>query len=215
MAANIKVLSSKLRVSNKVKGGWWQGDLKAPVLAHEAVPWNTVWLKFAEFNPLTMVKTLENMAAKETEPHLEKFGHFEREAKNPPWVFPLRKAGISRFAELGFPTVKLEDWRFTNVAPITKLPFKPVFVAGTERLGPEVLRKFAFHSLDATRLVFVDGHWSAALSSPVPEGFKAGSLAAALITDSALLERHLGRYAQGEDNAFTSLNAAFFQDGAF
>jgi len=155
------------------------------------------------------------MAAKETEPHLEKFGHFEREAKNPPWVFPLRKAGISRFAELGFPTVKLEDWRFTNVAPITKLPFKPVFVPGNERLGPEVLRKFAFHSLDATRLVFVDGHWSAALSSPVPEGLKAGSLAAALITDSALLERHLGRYAQGEDNAFTSLNAAFFQDGAF
>ncbi len=33
---------------------------------------------------------------KETEPHLEKFERFEKEAKQPSWVFPLRKAGITR-----------------------------------------------------------------------------------------------------------------------
>ena len=27
----------------------------------------------------------------------------------------------------GFPTLQDEDWRFTNVAPIAKLPFEPVF----------------------------------------------------------------------------------------
>jgi len=36
-----------------------------------------------------------------------------------------------------------------------------------------------------------------------------------LSTDPALLEKHLARYALGQDNAFTSLNTAFFQDGAF
>ena len=46
-----------------------------------------------------------------------------------PWLFPLRKAGLARFAELGFPTLRHEDWRFTNVAPIAKLPFKPIFDA--------------------------------------------------------------------------------------
>ena len=36
---------------------------------------------------------------------------------------PLRKAGMASFAELGFPKLSDEDWRFTNVAPIAKLPF--------------------------------------------------------------------------------------------
>jgi Fe-S cluster assembly protein SufD len=154
------------------------------------------------------------MAIKDTEPHQEKFQRFEQEPKNPAWVFPMRKAGISKFAELGFPTLKQEDWRFTNVAPITKLPFLPVFVPKAD-LDAEVLSRFPFNSLESTRLVFVDGHWSAALSSPAPADFKAGSLAQALLAESALLEKHLGRLAQGEDNAFTSLNTAFFQDGAF
>jgi Fe-S cluster assembly protein SufD len=162
-----------------------------------------------------MVTTRENTIAKDTEPHLEKFQRFEKESKNPPWIFPLRKAGISKFAELGFPTVKQEDWRFTNVAPITKLPFNPVFVPATERLNAEVLTKFAFSSLPSTRLVFVDGHFAGHLSSRSPEGLRAGSLAQALAQDSTLLEKHLGRYTQGEDNAFTSLNTAFFQDGVF
>ena len=54
---------------------------------------------------------------KETDPYLETFERFEAQAKQPAWVFPLRKAGIARFAELGFPTLQQEDWRFTNVAP--------------------------------------------------------------------------------------------------
>ncbi|HVV71842.1 MAG TPA: hypothetical protein VHI52_10145, partial [Verrucomicrobiae bacterium] len=64
---------------------------------------------------------------KETEPQLEKFERFEKRAQQPAWVFPLRKAGIARFAELGFPTLQDEDWRFTNVGSIAKLPFRPVF----------------------------------------------------------------------------------------
>ena len=69
-----------------------------------------------------MPKKLENAAANGTEPYLQKFDKFEKEAKQPSWVFPLRKAGLARFAELGFPTLKDEDWRFTNVAPIARLP---------------------------------------------------------------------------------------------
>jgi Fe-S cluster assembly protein SufD len=159
--------------------------------------------------------TREKVTARQTEPHLQKFERFEKEAKQPGWVFPLRKAGISRFAELGFPTLKDEDWRFTNIAPIVDLPFNPVFSRTANGLKPEVLSRFAFSSLPCTRLVFVDGLWAEKLSSPQPSGLKAGSLAAAMADEPSLLQKHFGRYAQGEDNAFTSLNAAFFQDGAF
>src|SRR5438105_3812584 len=154
---------------------------------------------------------------KETDAHLEKFKHFEHEPKQPSWVFPLRKAGIARFGELGFPTVEQRDWRFTNVAPIAKLPFKPVFQVSRNGLTPEAIGQFTFGRLAATRLVFVNGQYVAELSSLAPkkEGVTITNLAAALASDSGLIEKHLGRYARGEDNAFTSLNTAFFQDGAF
>jgi Fe-S cluster assembly protein SufD len=164
-----------------------------------------------------MVQLMASPAMKETAPYLETFERFEAQAKQPPWVFPLRKAGIARFAELGFPTLDQEDWRFTNVAPIASLPFKPVLQVSSDSLTPEAVAQFTFGRLAASRLVFVNGHYAAELSSapgPQPQGVIVGSLAAALAGDSGLLKQHLEGYPQGEDNPFAALNAAFFQDGA-
>jgi Fe-S cluster assembly protein SufD len=163
-----------------------------------------------------MVQVTASPAMKETDPYLETFERFEEQAKQPAWVFPLRKAGIARFAELGFPTLQQEDWRFTNVAPIAKLPFKPVFHGSPDGLTREAIAEFTFGGLAASRLVFVNGHYVAELSSsPVqrPQGVIVGSLAAALADDSGLIKEHLARDPQGEDNPFAALNAAFFQDG--
>src|SRR5688572_902296 len=148
--------------------------------------------------------------------YLEKFSRFEREASQPPWLLPLRKAGLARFAELGFPTTRDEAWRFTNVAPIAKLPFKPAFEA-TNGVSAGELDQLTFAGLPGARLVFVNGHYAAKLSAarPLPAGVRAGSLAAALASDAALLEKHLGRYAQNADNGFSALNQAFFLDGGF
>jgi Fe-S cluster assembly protein SufD len=41
------------------------------------------------------------------------------------------------------------------------------------------------------------------------------NLQSALSKDPAFVEKHLGRYAREEDNAFAALNTAFFQDGEF
>ncbi|HEY1489455.1 MAG TPA: Fe-S cluster assembly protein SufD, partial [Verrucomicrobiae bacterium] len=163
-----------------------------------------------------MTQTLQKESADATGPFLEKFNRFESGAKSS--LLPLRKAGLARFAELGFPTLHDEDWRFTNVAPLAKLPFKPMFempaVNGAET---KALNEFAFTKLAGTRLVFVNGHYSPKLSSveKLPAGAKAGSLAAALNSDAALVEKYLGRCTPATNNAFTELNQAFFLDGAF
>jgi len=164
-----------------------------------------------------MVEMLENPTMKETDARLAKFERFEKEAKQPSWIFRLRKAGIARFAELGFPTLKDEDWRFTNVAPIAKLPFEPVFETRRDGLSADAIARFTFGQATLTRLVFVNGHYAAELSSAgqQPQGVVLTSLAAALAGDSALIEKHLARHARGDESAFTALNAAFFQDGAF
>jgi Fe-S cluster assembly protein SufD len=46
--------------------------------------------------------------------------HFAAQAPGAPWIQALREAAFQRFAELGFPTTRDEEWRFTNVAPIAR-----------------------------------------------------------------------------------------------
>ncbi len=163
-----------------------------------------------------MVQTTQKPAGARLDTYLEKFSRFEKQAGQPNWLLPVRKAGMARFGELGLPTLQDEDWRFTNTAPIAKLSFKPAFDP-TEGVAAEVLANLAFTKIPGARLVFVNGHFSAKLSSVknIPAGVKAGSLAAALTSDAAFLEKHLGRYAQNADNGFTALNQAFFLDGGF
>src|SRR6266536_2200110 len=143
-----------------------------------------------------VIATKPTPAIKETDPYLAKFEHFEQAAREPSWLFPLRKAGLARFAELGFPTTRHEDWRFTNVAPIAKLPFKPIFDGGAEGLEIAALDGLIFARLKGTSLVFVNGLFAPGVSthSALHKGVPAGSLAAALESDAALLEKHQGCY---------------------
>ena len=160
---------------------------------------------------------MDKPARKETDPQVAKFERFEKEAQPLSWMAPRRRAGINRFAELGFPTLQDEDWRFTNVAAIAKLPFKPGLKPERSDLTREAVAGFTFGLLPATRLVFVNGHYAADLSSvaPQPDGIIVSSLAAAMAAHAPLVEKHLTCRAPGTDNAFAALNAAFFQDGAF
>jgi len=132
-------------------------------------------------------------------------------------MFPLRKSGIARFAELGFPTTSQEDWRFTNVAPIAELPFKPALESARQKVDADRFREFPLVDLPAIRLVFLNGHFAPALSdSPaLPAGTVVTSLAQALETNLPGLQEHLARHANLDTQPFTALNTAFFQDGAF
>ena len=164
-----------------------------------------------------MAQTTQKQPVKVADAYLESFARFERETQLPAWLLPLRKAGIARFAELGFPTLQHEDWRFTNVAPIIRLPFKPAFEAAPDATAAAALKDFPFARLPGSRLVFVNGHYAASLSrvAKLPAGVKLSNVAAVLVAEPALLEKHFARPAQTGDNAFTALNQAFFLDGGF
>jgi Fe-S cluster assembly protein SufD len=133
----------------------------------------------------------------------------------PSWLKEIRAAALARFAELGFPTTHQEEWRFTSVAPIVETPFTVAARRGgssVKRVAPLFLPVES-----ACRLVFVNGRYSAPLSSAggLPRGVRAGSLAAALEREPQLLERHLARHAAYAANPFGALNTAFIRDGAF
>src|SRR5579863_2788508 len=166
---------------------------------------------------MIMTQGIEKQNIRVAGSYRQKFEQAGLAGKSPAWLVPLRNAAMSRFADLGFPTTDDEDWRFTNVAPISKLPFAPVLESSRGSIDAAMLKNTAFAALNASRLVFIDGHFSSELSTilPQPAGVKIGSLAAALKTDSSLVEKYLALPVPDESSAFASLNTAFFQDGAF
>ena len=64
-------------------------------------------------------------ATQAPERYLELFEHFSRGAATQlGWLKSLRQEGFARFSESGFPTTHDEDWRFTNISPISQTPFE-------------------------------------------------------------------------------------------
>jgi Fe-S cluster assembly protein SufD len=125
----------------------------------------------------------------------------------------LRDGAASRFVELGFPTVRDEEWRFTNVAPIASTEFRP---APAVRLDPAALGEFLTGGA-ALRVVVVNGRFSPELSrgGGLPAGVKFGSLATAITEQADIVGRYFGQVAASDTRSFTALNTAFAADGAF
>ncbi|MGZ8398665.1 MAG: Fe-S cluster assembly protein SufD [Gemmatimonadales bacterium] len=137
-------------------------------------------------------------------------------AEAPDWLEPVRQAAIDRFAAVGFPTARDEEWRFTPIAPIAQGTWRQGS-GSTQGVTREQLAPFIFGHPEWTTLVFVDGGYSNALSSTgeLPAGVRAGSLAEALRADGVMLEKHLARHASIEGSPFTALSTASIRDGGF
>jgi Fe-S cluster assembly protein SufD len=141
-----------------------------------------------------------------------------RPAGGPRWLQDLRERGAATFTSLGFPTVRDEEWRYTNVAPIAAGEFRPASVA---TVGAAAVEALPYAGATALRLVVVNGRFAPELSrlTALPRGVRAGSLAAAingeLQADSEMVQRYLGQLADFSSRAFAALNTAFIEDGAY
>jgi Fe-S cluster assembly protein SufD len=151
------------------------------------------------------------------ETYAEGFSRFEKEAvgRELPWLRSLRERGFARFSEAGFPTLRDEDWRFTNLAPIAQTPFRLARNGRALPSSPQIAR-FLMPGAACT-LVFVDGRFAPALSSlgALPRGITVASLASELAKNPAAIEPHLGRYLDIQRDPFSALSTAFIEDGAF
>jgi Fe-S cluster assembly protein SufD len=149
--------------------------------------------------------------------HLSNFDVFESKLNGSSTVpfHETRKSAISRFSELGFPTTRNEEWKYTNVAPIANQKFK--LAAEAVQLNKKVLSPFTFGGVPQNLLVFVNGRfvkeWSHVETRA--KGLVIGSLASVLEHDGEAVQKYLAKYANFENEPFTALNTAFTHDGAF
>ncbi|MEM7048656.1 MAG: Fe-S cluster assembly protein SufD [Acidobacteriota bacterium] len=151
-------------------------------------------------------------------PYRVDFEAYRETLREPDSLFTLRQSALERFEQDGFPTLRTEGWRFTDIAPIRDGVFRrsTAATAGDHAaVAADALAPFVFD--DAIRLVFVDGFWAPGLSQleALPEGAYVGSLAQAIAEMPEQVLPHLGAHANHEGHPFVAMNTAFFGDGAF
>ena len=130
---------------------------------------------------------------------------------SPAWVKERRDAAAKRFADVGFPTTRQEDWRFTNIAPIAEAQFAPA--AGSFAQAASLVQSVAFPG--ALRLVILNGQFAAGLSdlSAMPKGLRIAGLRDGARDGTDGLEQHLGTVFSIDAHPLAALNTAHLDDG--
>ena len=132
----------------------------------------------------------------------------------PAWLAEARRGALERFAALGLPTTRHEDWRFTSLAPLAALDLRRAPEAGGGAAAALLSRPLA---PEGARLVFVNGRYRPDLSrrGALPRDAVLSPLGEALRDAPDEVRPHLGRLARTDDHAFVAANTALFEDGAF
>jgi Fe-S cluster assembly protein SufD len=147
-----------------------------------------------------------------TQRYLDQHAKFIAANGAPPWVTKARRVAIDRFAALGFPTTKDEDWHFTNPSPIVEHEFG-FFANRSGRTSKADVEPFMLGD-NWLSMVFVNGRFAMELSclEGLPNGLQLLSLADSW-TSAPDLAKRVGTVLTDQP-AFTALNSAFMPDGA-
>lgn len=134
----------------------------------------------------------------------------------PEWLAGLRQAARRRFCELEFPHRKMESWRFTDVTPILRTPFRALTRPSEHGLTRADIADDLFQESGWSELVFVDGFFAHDLSRiEQQDGLEVRSLLRETMRAGSPLAQHLCRLQNGSTNVFAALNSAFLLDGAY
>jgi Fe-S cluster assembly protein SufD len=141
----------------------------------------------------------------------EKFSEFEESLNGAKENFAhkIRKDAILKLNSLRFPTLKTEEWKYTNILPILKNNFEPVLRAGDAHSIKNKINPRA-------DILFYNGIFSQRgnLSNRLPKGVIIKSMKKALTENSDILARYIGKLLEPE-TGFDALNSAFMNDGLF
>ena len=135
----------------------------------------------------------------------------------PAWLTKRRAEAFEYFERVGFPTVREEDWKYTNVSPIARTDFAPEIQAASARSLNGHAKAFFYEEARNSRLAFINGIFQRDLSSVagLPDSVVVADLAD-LLRQPQHEERLREHFKQNRgQNAFPAMNMALFTSGAF
>ena len=132
------------------------------------------------------------------------------------WVELVRESAMDRFESLGFPTVRDEEWKYTNLAQLAKEQFQHSIEPSV--LTADHLVEFSFSETANSNVVLINGVLRSDLS-------EVQALQKVIATDlfsaindaryNKIVRSYLARNASYNDRGLTALNTAFLHSGVF
>ena len=134
-----------------------------------------------------------------------------RRRGEPAWLAANRRSAIERAATIGFPTLRDEEWRYTNVGPALEIPYQAD--GSRSPLSKEELKPLTFAG--TTLFVFVNGHFVPELSDKKIErsGITIQPVKKVVAENPSWLEPFFSPKPAAETDPFLLLNTAFSEDG--
>ena len=129
-------------------------------------------------------------------------------------IHEIRAEAFKNFEKLGFPSKKLEAWKYTSLNSILKEDYS-IFPDKEKSISLAEVKKYFIHDIDTYKIVFIDGKYSSFLSETTHDTFDVCLMSAALVKPKykAVIENYFDKIAT-KDN-LTSLNTAFASEGAY
>ena len=129
-------------------------------------------------------------------------------------IHKIRAKAFQQFESLGFPTKKLESWKYTSLNSILKEDFT-LFNTNEKAIEFADVKQYFLNDVDTYKIVFVDGKYSSFLSETTHDGIDVCLLSSALTRTKhkPVIENYFNKIAK-QDN-MTALNTAFASEGAF
>ncbi len=136
---------------------------------------------------------------------------------SPGWLGELQQQGRNEWQVTPLPTRKTEAWKYTSLHPLSSGDFLRWAPAKNKFTDVNRLRPFyAIEGLDAARLVFINGHFNAALSSSdFAEGLEVLRFAEADEAQRQVIQESLGSIADRSEHPFAALNDSWIEEGLF
>jgi Fe-S cluster assembly protein SufD len=134
---------------------------------------------------------------------------------------PLREArqsAFDRFRLLGFPSIRNEDWKYTNILRFLKEEYEMGGLAGVDAAkvaaDASLVKQATVGGLDCYQVVLVNGIWDGEVKGgPLPEGIELFRVAVA--RQDPAFSAYFERRSEWDRYHFASLNAALYTDGLF
>ena len=145
---------------------------------------------------------------------LSSFLAFENDKDVDSYVHDIRTQAIKKFEEEGFPTKRLENWKYTSLKKTLQHDYK-LFPSKSEALEFKDIESFLINDIESYKIIFVDGKYCSHLSETTHDGMDICILSSALTQSKydLVIENYFDKIAKKD--GITSLNTAFSSEGSF
>lgn len=140
---------------------------------------------------------------------------FEEELGPKDSIQKLRNQALKTFEAKGFPSKKLEAWKYTSLNSLIQDDYL-LFPKSEKAVALNEIKHVFLYEVDTYKVVFIDGIHSPFLSDTTHDGLDVCLLSAALSKPkySELIKKYFGSVADKEES-MTALNTSYAREGAY